>query len=289
MNKPQTEAGNKAYQVGMDALIAKRYPEAMEAFQRLTEVEPTYLEGFFILAGIAATIKDQRYEEKIIAAIWKRKDEFMSFLFPHGGITPLQGKKAAFRKMANNPSDVCYQLKISMLNIKPPIWRRVLVESDISLAMLHRIIQTVMDWKDSHLHEFTTPDQRTFIWKTGHLKEFYRGGELQDEQQVKLNNVLTKEKDRLLYTYDFGENWEHVILLEKILPREEGKFYPICLKGKRAAPPEDSGGPLGYEGYLEALADPDNEEHEALLEYWGGLESETFDLAAINRALHLLH
>ena len=86
----------------------------------------------------------------------------------------------------------------------------------------------------------------------------------------KISNFFLKEKQSANYVYDFGDDWKHKIILEKILPRENNITYPLCMKGKRACPPEDCGGPYGYEDFLKIIGDPENEEYEEMLEWVGG-------------------
>ena len=110
--------------------------------------------------------------------------------------------------------------------------------------------------------------------------------ELRDEKRVKLNQVVQREKAKFLYLYDFGDSWEHSILVEKVLPREPEVSYPLCVKGKRACPPEDCGGPWGYAEFLEAIQNPEHPEHESFVEWIGGeFNSEACDLDEINQRL----
>jgi Plasmid pRiA4b ORF-3-like protein len=174
-----------------------------------------------------------------------------------------------------------FQLKITLKDIKPPIWRRVQVP-DCSLDELHGIIQVAMGWEDYHLYSF----------KVGGT-EFSdpRGSgeiDMEDASRVKLSRVIPREKNKFRYTYDFGDSWEHEILVEKILPPEEGQKYPVCLEGKRSCPPEDVGGPWGYEEVVEAIRDPHHEQHEELLEWGGDFDPEAFDLDAVNKGLRRL-
>ena|SRR5437016_2896140 len=130
-----------------------------------------------------------------------------------------------------------YQLKVTLSDVKPLIWRRVLVQSDVTLAQLHTILQAAMGWENCHLHEFhiggltigaPDPDApRTLL----------------NEKKVRLFDVLGKVGAKGVYTYDFGDGWEHSIFVEKILTPGPGVVYPICAAGKRRGPPEDSGGP----------------------------------------------
>ncbi len=177
------------------------------------------------------------------------------------------------------PSEI-YQLKITLKGIRPPIWRRVLTPGNITLAKLHAIIQAAMGWSDAHLHQFTiagidygVPDPEY-------------GGDVKSERRARLNQLVAAPKAKFEYWYDFGDDWRHEILVEKILPAESAVRYPVCLTGKRACPPEDCGGIWGYEEFLAAMADPANAQHEELREWIGGdFDPEAFDLAGVNEAL----
>jgi hypothetical protein len=183
-------------------------------------------------------------------------------------------------KNANSATDLIYQLKITLRDSKPPIWRRVLVPAGFTLAKLHRVIQTAMGWTDSHLHQFKIDGQ---FYGVPSEEDWH---EVLNERSYSLEKVAPCEKSKFLYEYDFGDSWEHVIVVEKILPFEAGKDYPLCIKGKRACPPEDVGGVWGYEEFLQAVNDPDNEEHESYLEWVEkDFHSEEFDMENINRQL----
>ena len=167
-----------------------------------------------------------------------------------------------------------FQLKISLDEIQPLIWRRIQVSGDVSLFKLHFIFQLAMGWTNSHLHEYHigehyygTPDEDG--WDTREIKE---------EHAYKLEQVIHGKGFQLGYLYDFGDGWQHTVLVEDILePAEEGR-YPVCLDGARACPPEDVGGTGGYEEFLEAIADPDHLEHDDYLTWAGGdFDPEAFD------------
>ena len=167
-----------------------------------------------------------------------------------------------------------YQIKITLNQIRPPIWRRVQVAEETSFATLHEIVQMAMGWQDYHLHEFEVVGRRI----GPKIEDDFYGGSTFDEIDVKLCDVVQGENAKLKYTYDFGDGWVHEIRLEKILPRKEGVDYPICIAGKRACPPEDCGGVWGYESLLEAIRDESHEEHERMLEWLGGeFDPEYFD------------
>ncbi len=155
-----------------------------------------------------------------------------------------------------------YQLKITLRGSKPPIWRRVLVSGHSTLADLHEIIQIVMDWDEAHLHEFE-------INKIRYSDPLVALDGAQNETRVRLKEVISREKMKFHYVYDFGDDWDHEILVEKILPPdpEKERELPVCLKGKRACPPEDVGGMGGYYYFLEAIQDPEHPEHEILSEW----------------------
>lgn len=171
-----------------------------------------------------------------------------------------------------------FQLKISLEDISPPIWRRVQT-SDCTLEDLHQIIQMVMDWDDMHMHAFAINGEQ--------YGNFRRGGEFDyDSRFVWISEVVEERQSQFHYDYDFGDNWRHVIEVEKTLPAEEGIRYPRCVDGVCACPPEDSGGPYDYPFFLEKLQDPDHEEHADALEWVGeGFDPEAFDLDEANKGL----
>ena len=160
--------------------------------------------------------------------------------------------------MKKEASNKIYQFKIILKGIKPPIWRRIQVPEDYTFWGLHMAIQNSMGWYDNHLHEF----------KAYHPKKGYEHsiGTPCDEfnctasWKEKIKNIISVDNPNSLYIYDFGDSWEHVIQLEKILQAENGKEYPVCIGGKRACPLEDCG---GFPGYQEIL----NGESEFMDEY----------------------
>ena len=175
-----------------------------------------------------------------------------------------------------------YQIKITLDDIRPPIWRRVLLSSNTSLLGLHTIIQAVFGWLDYHLHVFKV---NGIEYSDPAVEDF---GELnfQDETKVKLGKLGLREKSKFSYQYDFGDSWDHSLLVEKILPFEKGVKLPNCIAGKRSRPPEDVGGRGGYANFLEAIRDPENEEHDSYLVWAGGaFDPEAFNLEAANAEL----
>ncbi len=175
-----------------------------------------------------------------------------------------------------------YQLKVTLRGSTSPIWRRIQIPANTALSRLHTILQVAMGWTDSHLHEFVVRDARYGCADT----EWDPLERPKDERRVRLGQLLTAEKDKFGYEYDFGDSWEHDVLVEKILPPEPGVPYPRCIAGKRACPPEDVGGLSGYADFIKAIRDPKHEEHDDLLAWAGGtFDPEAFDLNAINARL----
>jgi len=176
-----------------------------------------------------------------------------------------------------------YQLKITLCDSKPPIWRRVLITSDRVFADLHVVIQLAMGWENSHLHDFSI-GHGSRIGDVEFDDGF--GDEMLDETETRLDRIFTREKQKVTYTYDFGDSWEHIILLEKILPFDAKTPIPQCVKGKRACPPEDCGGIWGYEEFLAAISDPSHPDHEGMRDWIGDeFDPEAFDLDETNRLL----
>ncbi len=165
-----------------------------------------------------------------------------------------------------------YQIKVTLRGSKPPIWRRLLVSSHTTLFDLHKIIQIAMDWTNSHLHQFIIHGEYYSIPSEEDWEPVI------DEREYRISEIAPAEKSKFIYEYDFGDSWEHEIIVEKILPIDPKMDYPVCVKGKRAGPPEDVGGIWGFEEFLEAINDPNHEEHESYIEWWG----EEFDPEAIN-------
>ena len=173
-----------------------------------------------------------------------------------------------------------YQLKISLQHIVPPIWRRVQMD-DCTLNELHDIIQIAMGWEDEHMHAFVTDGEEYGNPRLGSEAEY-------DSRFVPLSKIVEQGCSRFCYDYDFGDDWKHIIEIEKTLPAEKGVCYPRCVKGERACPPEDCGGPYGYPYFLDKIQDPKYEEHEAL--EWVGekFDPEEFDLGEVNEELYYL-
>jgi hypothetical protein len=173
-----------------------------------------------------------------------------------------------------------YVLRIELEGIKPLIWRRLHVPAAITLPRLHRIVQVAMGWTDSHLHSFRIAGL-----------EYSNADDLDELQMLdvkgrRLDTLLAGTVREFVYLYDFGDGWEHRVVVESLAEAREGWTYPLCVAGERACPPEDAGGPPGYQSFLEAIGDPGDEEHENMLVWVGGVfDPEGFDLNCVNREL----
>jgi hypothetical protein len=179
-----------------------------------------------------------------------------------------------------------HQLKITLRHLQPAVWRRIQAPNDLTLGQLHEVIQIVMGWYNCHLHEFRLGEARFG------MKEDPMGDPLEleaddsfDENDYRLCELGLRTKSKLGYEYDFGDGWEHQIVLEKVLPAQ-AKFVPVCLKGERACPVEDSGGAWGYIEKLAIRANPKHPEHEEIAEWMGAnFDPEAFNLEWINDRL----
>jgi hypothetical protein len=186
---------------------------------------------------------------------------------------------------STQPVPTLHQLNITLRGVRPPIWRRIEVPSGFTLRQLHDCVQQVFGWEDYHMWAFATPAGRFGVPGSG----LGHG----NASSKKLGDVASVEGSRLRYTYDFGDDWEHEILVESVSRATPGVVYPRCLAGRRAAPPEDCGGTWGYGFLVEAMTDPDHPDHEERLE-WLGLDSAeefdpaAFDVAEANQALSKL-
>jgi hypothetical protein len=198
----------------------------------------------------------------------------------------MDSKEATVARKAKK-SDVAtttvYQLKITLSDFRPLVWRRVQV-ADCTLDELHYIIQACMGWDNSHLHAFVV-DRKEY-------GEPDVGGFFYDSASLTLSEIASEGPKAFKYEYDFGDCWRHVVKIEKILPADPETKYPRCTAGKRACPPDDCGGVYGYKRLLDILQNPENpedpedEECEEELQWLGkNFDPEAFDIDAVNRKL----
>lgn len=187
------------------------------------------------------------------------------------------------RKLVNKPG-ATLQLHIELRGAKPKIWRRVLVPETITLARLHAVIQAVFGWSGGHLHEFSvgeerfgTPDPAYDAW-----------GEVRSVRTTRLAGALGGSRT-MNYVYDFGDNWQHRIKVERTLPPAPAGTLPRCVAGANATPPDDCGGIYGYYDFVAALSDPNHPEHAEMAEWIGRpWDPAAFDIEAINFRLQNL-
>jgi hypothetical protein len=176
-----------------------------------------------------------------------------------------------------------FQLKISLKYSRPSIWRRIVVPATFKLDRLHQVIQEIMPWTNSHLHQFVVG--RTYYGRPDPDADM--GFETLNEKHYTIADIAPGAKKKFIYEYDFGDSWEHEILVEKVLPPDASFKKVICLAGKNACPPDDCGGMGGYYNMLEIIADPKHPDHEHMKE-WLGAEWDLarFDLGEANDALN---
>lgn len=165
-----------------------------------------------------------------------------------------------------------YQLKATIVGTEPPVWRRLLVPETATLLRLHEVLQAAFGWRDYHLHEFEIDGVR-YGTDDGEAS----GPSQKSERRARLGAV-TEEATTFEYVYDFGDNWQHSLVVEKIVAAVPSVTYPACIAGSRACPPEDCGGVWGYADFLTSISDPAHPEHDSMLDWVGGAyDPENFD------------
>jgi hypothetical protein len=210
-------------------------------------------------------------DKRRLVAVLHRVAELLSV--EHAGV--FAGIAPGTRKTAPSFGDVIYQFKVTLLDVKPAVWRRIQVP-DSTLADLHEYIQAAFGWWDYHLHQFAIDGER-YGPPAPDGTDF--GLEMTDETGVRLGALVPRSgrRSRWVYEYDFGDGWRHEVLFEGFAAVDPGAKYPRCVEGQRACPPEDCGGPWGYADYLAAIADARHERHEELLGWRGPFDPEAFD------------
>lgn len=167
-----------------------------------------------------------------------------------------EAEAAKHRRRAALGAPAVYRLKVTLRHTDPPVWRRVEVANDMTLGDLHVVLQVVMGWDDDHAHGFSAKKRR-FLPSEALEHDW---GEAEDEDDVQLREVATQARSKLVYTYDFGDDWKHDVVVEKVLPLDDRALYPRYVNGERAAPPEDCGGIWGYQRLVQGeSADADEE------------------------------
>lgn len=182
-------------------------------------------------------------------------------------------KKVDYHK---RPQDQIFKLHIALEGTSPLVWRRILVPGLFTLEALNSVFQLVMGWQMKHLYDYEINGAR------------YTEPDDFDDTPVKSVAAslasATVAQTAFQYTYDFGDDWRHIITIEEIMSRDENMSYPICIGGENACPPEDCGGPHGFEEFKQHLADPKDPEHLEILRWVGGYyDPKSFDANRINR------
>ena len=223
---------------------------------------------------------------------WAAKDATKQELDQIGDI--LIARRKAARAKTKNPTATCncsspetiYRFKISLRDTKPPIWRRIETH-DVTIEQLHGLIQTAMGWTNSHMHEFVVGGSR-------YTHPMFFQDELEDNGAENYANLTTKdwitqygETLRVKYMYDFGDGWQHDVVLEGRFTAEPGVNYPRCVAGKLACPPEDVGGVGGYYDFVTAITNPKHKRHKDLLEWSGPHDPNSFDPAKSTEAMQV--
>jgi Plasmid pRiA4b ORF-3-like protein len=177
-----------------------------------------------------------------------------------------------------------YQLKVTLLGTSPPIWRRLLLPADLTLAQLHDVLQAAMGWQECHMHEFSAGGRH--FGRSNPEDGFMGMPPVENERTVRLSRVLRRVGAKVVYMYDFGDSWEHGIVLEKRLCADPTTAYPVCTGGELACPPEDCGGIGGFYDLLDALRDPAHEQHDEMNDWVGDdYDPDAFSVDAVNRML----
>lgn len=239
---------------------------------------------------VAKKIEDIKFHKEIVQIIeGAKKRQATTPAVTHGGMvneTSSATGKSAHGTAGEDAAYPVYQIKVSLKEIQPEIWRRILVPGNTSLCALHEIIQAAFGWQNRHLHRFA-------IGKTRYTDPNFEpsGSEVEEnEYAFRLCDVVHDENIVFAYIYDYGDNWEHIVHVEKITKDDKsGLTRATCIAGERASPPEDCGGPYEYGEFLEAIKNPAHERHAELIEWLGKpFSPETLDKDKINRKLRRL-
>ncbi|MEQ9379731.1 MAG: plasmid pRiA4b ORF-3 family protein [Pirellulales bacterium] len=257
--------------------IKNRLGQAADGTQTI-EFTKQELDHMFDEMGEAAVYAPSPYKKRIVAVQNKVAAILDELQLEAFGI-----ERPKKRRRPATKANLLFQFKITLLDIKPTIWRRIQVH-DGTLGQLHEHIQAAMGWENYHMHQFLIDGER---YGQCSDDEFGFDLEMTDEDEVVLSRLLPKsgQRARWVYEYDFGDNWRHELLFEGYPPHAKNTKYPLCLEGERACPPEDVGGPWGYPEYLEALTDPKHEQHKDLIECRGPFDPDRFDPKQATRAM----
>lgn len=191
------------------------------------------------------------------------------------------------KKASKSQEKQIFQFKVELEDTSPVVWRSFQVLNSISFYELHEVVQVVMGWMNSHLFMFRSGD---LIITEESDDDLWEDGEFRDAREIKLYELISAPKDKIVYEYDFGDSWEHTLTLEKVLTEEEAQFaVPRCTAGAYACPPEDSGGVPGFERIKQILSNSKNDEHldtiQWLDHYYPNYDPNEFSLGQVNKIL----
>lgn len=236
--------------------------------------------------GLISEPRRKNYSVALDNEAWERGQAVFEQWFgtPASAAADSKAGKPA-KEVTDKPSAAVYQFKVILDDTDPSVWRRIQLSGDATFWDLHCAINDAMGWEDAHLHEFQVGGkrhgQRIGIPMEDDLAVGTDPGRA--DWDVPITAHFAKPGASCSYLYDFGDGWSHTVKLETTLPREPKTKYPRCLDGARACPPEDCGGPPGYERLCAAFATPDKEDDHAneLLDWFGDYDPEAFDPAKV--------
>lgn len=180
--------------------------------------------------------------------------------------------------------DKVFQVLIVLRDSKPKIWRRLLVPSSMLLSDFHKVIQTSVGWENVHFHHFIKDN--FFYTVKMENDDFWDEVRNRDYKEIKVSDLLNHKHDKIIYEYDFGDSWLHDIILEEIDDSKSEIKYPVCIDGKMSAPPEDSGGILGYHNILEIIKNPEHKYYENYRDWLDeDFDPEYFNIDEVNKLL----
>lgn len=176
------------------------------------------------------------------------------------------------------------QLKVTLQDTEPRIWRRVLVDRGTVFFDFHHILQIAFGWKNSHLFEFRYNNCKISEKSEDFDEDEFGDSTFIDSIFVALGAFLIKENQKFIYEYDFGDSWQHEIIVEKFLPADPKQKYPVCIGGEMSCPPEDCGGTHGFEQLLKIIADKKHPEYKDMMTWVGKkYDPKYFDKDAVNK------
>jgi len=214
-------------------------------------------------------------------------DTWIDLAIEHARLKSIESLKRSEKMVTSKKQNEVKELiaHITLQEINPPVWRKIRLSSDMTLDQLHYAIQGAFGWTNSHLHSFTVSRDQRY---SSNPINFEEGDDI-DACTVTLNDLLNKNHKRFLYQYDFGDSWEHEIIIEDIKPVTKPIAIPECIAGERHCPPEDCGGVGGFENFVQAMTNKKHPEHKEMKEWFGGpFNPEKFSLEMANKTIKSL-